>query len=87
MFGPDKCGTSNKVHFIFRHLNPKTKVYEEKHMNSAPSANIDKKTSVYTLVINPDNSFEMSINEELVKKGSLLEDFTPPVNPPQGLLI
>ncbi|KAJ1386514.1 Concanavalin A-like lectin/glucanase domain superfamily [Sesbania bispinosa] len=23
MFGPDKCGATNKVHFIFRHKNPK----------------------------------------------------------------
>jgi len=23
MFGPDKCGTTSKVHFILRHQNPK----------------------------------------------------------------
>jgi len=25
MFGPDKCGSSDKVHFIFRHFNPSSK--------------------------------------------------------------
>jgi calnexin len=31
MFGPDKCGSDSKLHFIFRHMNPLTKVVEEKH--------------------------------------------------------
>ena len=31
MFGPDKCGSDSKLHFIFRHTNPLTKVVEEKH--------------------------------------------------------
>lgn len=32
MFGPDKCGGTNKVHLIFRYKNPKTGEVEEKHM-------------------------------------------------------
>ena len=36
MFGPDKCGTTNKVHFIFRHQNPVSKEWEEKHMKDPP---------------------------------------------------
>lgn len=31
MFGPDKCGNDNKLHFIFRHKNPKNGTIEEKH--------------------------------------------------------
>ena len=31
MFGPDKCGSDAKLHFIFRHVNPKTQAIEEKH--------------------------------------------------------
>ena len=31
MFGPDKCGSDAKLHFIFRHVNPKNKTIEEKH--------------------------------------------------------
>jgi calnexin len=51
MFGPDKCGATNKVHFIFRHKNLKTGEYEEKHMNSAPSAKITKLSTLYTLIV------------------------------------
>jgi len=31
MFGPDKCGPDTKIHFIFRHINPKNQSIEEKH--------------------------------------------------------
>lgn len=30
MFGPDKCGSDNKVHFIIRYENPVSHVWEEK---------------------------------------------------------
>lgn len=53
MFGPDKCGEDYKLHFIFRHNNPKTGEYEEKHAKK-PDADLrtyytDKKTHLYTL--------------------------------------
>ncbi|KAF4469751.1 calcium-binding precursor cnx1 [Fusarium albosuccineum] len=81
MFGPDKCGHTNKVHFIFNHKNPKTGEYEEKHLSSPPTAKIVKTTELYTLIVNPDNTYVIKQNNEEVKSGSLLEDFTPPVNP------
>ncbi|XP_067312851.1 calnexin isoform X2 [Pseudorasbora parva] len=86
MFGPDKCGEDYKLHFIFRHKNPKTGEFEEKHAKK-PDADLrtyytDKKTHLYTLVLNPDNSFEILIDQTVVNSGSLLSDVTPPVNPP-----
>ncbi|KAG7465351.1 hypothetical protein MATL_G00175570 [Megalops atlanticus] len=67
MFGPDKCGEDYKLHFIFRHKNPKTGEFEEKHAKK-PDADLrtyytDKKTHLYTLVLNPDNSFEILIDQ------------------------
>ncbi|KAJ3276301.1 hypothetical protein HK104_003694 [Borealophlyctis nickersoniae] len=85
MFGPDKCGFTNKVHFIFRHKNPKTGVIEEKHLTSPPAARVTKQTNLYTLIVRPDQTFDILINSESVKKGSLLEDFTPAVNPPKKI--
>ncbi|KAK3943618.1 calreticulin family protein [Diplogelasinospora grovesii] len=81
MFGPDKCGHTNKVHFIFNHKNPKTGEYEEKHLTSPPTARIVKTTELYTLIVHPNNTFIIQQNGEQVKEGSLLEDFTPAVNP------
>jgi calnexin len=84
VFGPDKCGTTNKVHFIFRHQNPKTKEFEEKHAVSPPQAETSKLSHVYTLVVRPDNSFEILVDGKSAKKGSLLEDMEPSINPPAG---
>ncbi|KAK7078682.1 hypothetical protein SK128_008583 [Halocaridina rubra] len=89
MFGPDKCGNDFKLHFIFRHVNPLTKEIEEKHAKR-PKDKIeepfkDKKPHLYTLIIRPDNSYEILLDHEVVNKGSLLEDFTPPVNPPKEI--
>jgi len=85
MFGPDKCGSTNKVHFIFRHTNPKTSEVTEKHLSAAPSAKIVKTTTLYTLIVRPDQTFEIKINDEVAKAGSLLTDFDPPVNPPKEI--
>lgn len=82
MFGPDKCGHTNKVHFIFNHKSPKTGEYEEKHLSAPPSAKIVKTTELYTLIVHPNNTFIIQQNGENVKEGNLLEDFTPSVNPP-----
>jgi hypothetical protein len=64
MFGPDKCGSTNKVHFILRIKNPITGEYVEHHLNSPPFPINDKNTHVYTAVIKP--------KEEKVRIGTLL---------------
>lgn len=89
MFGPDKCGNDHKLHFIFRHKNPRNGSIEEKHCKK-PNERIedffsDKLPHLYTLVLNPDNTFEIKIDKNVVNSGSLLEDFTPSVNPPQEI--
>ncbi|PAA69765.1 hypothetical protein BOX15_Mlig031555g1, partial [Macrostomum lignano] len=89
MFGPDKCGMDHKLHFILRHKNPKSGKIEEKHAKK-PKADLDsyfndKRTHLYTLVLNSDNSFEVYVDRSLVNSGSLLEDMQPPVNPPKEI--
>ncbi|XP_035217686.1 calnexin-like [Stegodyphus dumicola] len=87
MFGPDKCGNDHKLHFIFRHRNPKNGSFEEKHWKRATSVPKlddvfkDKKPHLFTLIINPDNKFEVLMDKQSVHKGNLLDDFNPPVNP------
>ncbi|XP_078683407.1 calnexin-like isoform X1 [Branchiostoma floridae x Branchiostoma belcheri] len=89
MFGPDKCGVDTKLHFIFRHKNPNNGTYEEKHAKK-PTMDLvnvftDKQTHLFTLIVNPDNSFELLVDQTLVNSGSLLHDVSPPVNPPQEI--
>ncbi|XP_078488916.1 calnexin isoform X1 [Ciona intestinalis] len=89
MFGPDKCGEDYKLHFIFRHKNPKTGEIEEKHANKPTtdfkSYYTDKASHLYTLIINPDNSFQVLIDQTVINSGNLLTDFTPPVVPPKEI--
>jgi calnexin len=82
MFGPDKCGSIKKVHFIFMHAHPHTGVFQEKHLESAPEAETDKINHLYTLIVRPDNTYTILIDGVISKGGSLLNDFEPPVNPP-----
>uniref|UniRef100_A0A673KGH6 Calnexin-like n=1 Tax=Sinocyclocheilus rhinocerous TaxID=307959 RepID=A0A673KGH6_9TELE len=87
MFGPDKCGEDYKLHFIFRHKNPLNGDVEEKHSKRADvdlkKIYTDKKTHLYTLFLNPDNSYEIFVDQSSVSRGSLLTDVVPPVNPPK----
>ncbi|MCI4376126.1 hypothetical protein PGIGA_G00184570 [Pangasianodon gigas] len=89
MFGPDKCGEDYKLHFIFRHKNPLNGDFEEKHAKRADTdlrkVYSDKKTHLYTLVLNPDNTYEIFIDQSSVSKGSLLTDMVPPINPPKEI--
>lgn len=89
MFGPDKCGNDVKLHFIFRHVNPKNGTIEEKHAKK-PKDRLeepfkDKQPHLYKLVINPDNTFKIYVDNKLVNDGHLLNDFSPPINPPKEI--
>jgi len=92
MFGPDKCGSESKLHFIIQYLNPKTQEYEEKHWKQAKfvtnlmSAFSDKKHHLFTLVLEPNNNFEIFVDEKSVGKSNLLEDLDPAVNPPKEIV-
>jgi len=84
MFGPDKCGGTNKVHFILRHKNPVSGVWEEKHMSTPPvPITTDKLTHMYTAVISADNTVKIYVDGEEKTAADLMSssDFTPPVNP------
>ncbi|KAJ8560630.1 hypothetical protein K7X08_022490 [Anisodus acutangulus] len=83
MFGPDRCGTTNKVHFILKHKNPKSWEYIEHHLKFPPSVPSDKLTHVYTAVLKPDNEVLILIDGEEKKKVSFLsnDDFEPPLIP------
>lgn len=39
----------------------------------------------WSLVMNPDDTFEVLIDQIVVNKGSLLEDVVPAVNPPKEI--
>lgn len=83
MFGPDKCGSTNKVHFIYKHKNPKSGEYVEHHLKFPPSVPSDKLSHVYTAIIKPDNEVVILVDGEEKKKGNFLsaDDFEPSLIP------
>ncbi|GAQ80781.1 Calreticulin [Klebsormidium nitens] len=86
MFGPDKCGSTNKVHFIVRVKNPVSGEYVEHHLNNPPFPINDKNTHVYTAVIKPkEEKVLILIDGEEKKSASFKEDFTPPFQPEEEI--
>ncbi|OSX81151.1 hypothetical protein BU14_0025s0032 [Porphyra umbilicalis] len=82
MFGPDKCGATDKVHFIFQSKHPKTGKMTEHHLKSPPPiAASDKKTHLYTLAVLSNGSFSVSVDGEVKRTGELADEFEPPVQP------
>jgi calreticulin len=70
MFGPDICGYSTKkVHLIF---NYKGKNHLLKKNVPCES---DTLTHLYTMILHPDNTYEIQIDNKEVAKGSLKEDW------------
>lgn len=75
MFGPDICGPgTKKVHVIFN--------YKGKNLliNKDIRCKDDVYTHLYTLIVNPDNTYEVLIDNEKVESGELEADwnFLPP---------
>jgi calreticulin len=69
MFGPDICGATKKVHLIFHY---KGKNLEWKKQ---PRAESDELTHFYTLILKPDNTYEVLIDNEKKESGKLDEDW------------
>eukprot|EP00850_Spirogloea_muscicola_P010993 SM000066S20468 [mRNA] locus=s66:567993:571870:+ [translate_table: standard] len=86
MFGPDKCGGTNKVHFIFRHKNPRTGKYVEHHLKNPPTPVTDKLSHVYTAVLHANNTLKLMIDGVGKKTVNILSDhFDPPIVPPKEI--
>eukprot|EP00792_Barthelona_sp_PAP020_P007553 TRINITY_DN3149_c7_g1_i1.p1 TRINITY_DN3149_c7_g1~~TRINITY_DN3149_c7_g1_i1.p1 ORF type:complete len:623 (+),score=252.34 TRINITY_DN3149_c7_g1_i1:31-1899(+) len=85
MFGPDRCGATNKVHFIYKYENPLSGEYQEHHLKNPPPVPTDEISHLYTLILRPDYTYSVLIDNQVFKKGSILEDFEPPLNPPKTI--
>merc|ERR1711981_901738 len=75
MFGPDICGPgTKKVHVIFNYKGENHLVKKEIRCKD------DVFTHLYTLIVQPDGSYEVLIDNESAQKGTLEEDwdFLPP---------
>ncbi len=85
MFGPDRCGATDKVHFIVRQKNPKSGKWYEHHLRDAPRAKADRSPHLYKAVISSDDTFAITIDDEEAFSGSLMDSLEPPLTPPQEI--
>lgn len=70
MFGPDICGYSTKkVHVIFNYKGKNLLTKKEIKCKD------DELTHLYTLIVKPDNTYVVKIDNEKVESGSLEEDW------------
>lgn len=67
---------------IIQHENRKTGKIEEKHLKNPPMIRSTKLSTLYTLIVNPNGQYEILINREKIRFGSLLEDLDPPMSSP-----
>jgi calreticulin len=69
MFGPDICGATKRVHVIFN--------YKGKNLliKKTIPAETDEHTHVYTLIVNPDNTYEVKIDGTKKESGNLADDW------------
>merc|ERR1719156_71579 len=71
MFGPDKCGSTKRTHLIFQ--------YKGKNVlkkSDLPYKQDGEGTShLYRLVLKPDNTVRVEIDEEKIYEGSIKEDW------------
>ena len=67
MFGPDICGGNRRVHVILEHEGTNHLISK----TIAPKS--DELTHVYTLILKPDNTYQVLIDSEEVSSGSLDE--------------
>jgi len=71
MFGPDKCGYTKRTHLIFNH----------KGKNVLKKADLDYKqetdgtSHLYRMILKPDNTVRVEIDEEKIYEGSIKEDW------------
>merc|ERR1711865_1206430 len=71
MFGPDKCGYNKRTHLIFNYggkniLKKADLAYKQE----------DEGTShLYTMILKPDNTVRVEIDQEKIYEGSLKEDW------------
>eukprot|EP00995_Heteronema_vittatum_P008240 NODE_341_length_1453_cov_974.992165_g251_i0.p2 GENE.NODE_341_length_1453_cov_974.992165_g251_i0~~NODE_341_length_1453_cov_974.992165_g251_i0.p2 ORF type:complete len:403 (-),score=220.95 NODE_341_length_1453_cov_974.992165_g251_i0:176-1384(-) len=69
MFGPDICGATKKIHFIFNYKGQNLLWKKE------PMAETDTLTHVYTAIIKSDNTYEVLVDNVKKESGSLEDDW------------
>lgn len=72
MFGPDQCGSTKRVHVIFNYDGKNHLL--DKEISLGDASGVD--ANLFTLIVNPDQTYEVKINNESKQTGDLEEDWS-----------
>jgi len=79
MFGPDKCGYTKRTHLIFQYKGKNVL----KKTDLEYKQEVEGTSHLYRLVLKPDNTVRVEIDEEKIYEGNLKEDWE--VLPPKQI--
>merc|ERR1712217_544289 len=71
MFGPDKCGYTKRTHLIFNYKG--TNVLKKADL--AYKQENEGTSHLYTMILKPDNTVRVDIDEEKIYEGSIKDDW------------
>merc|ERR1711972_942624 len=71
MFGPDKCGYTKRTHLIFNYKGKNVL----KKSDLAYKQENEGTSHLYRLIVKPDNTVRVEIDEEKIYEGSIKEDW------------
>merc|ERR1711933_121917 len=71
MFGPDKCGYTKRTHLIFNYKG--NNVLKKSDLSYKQED--DGTSHLYTLIVKPDNTVRVEIDQEKIYEGSIKEDW------------
>lgn len=71
MFGPDICGNNKRTHVILNHEKKQENLMIKKDI----PCESDALSHLYTLVVRPDNTFEVFVDNKSVRSGDLDAEF------------
>ncbi|VEU39975.1 unnamed protein product [Pseudo-nitzschia multistriata] len=71
MFGPDICGSNKRTHAILHDFEKDDNLLIKKDVGTET----DDLTHLYTLIVSPDNTIEVHVDNKSVRKGALDDEF------------
>merc|ERR1719426_174366 len=71
MFGPDKCGYNKRTHLIFNYDGKNVL----KKSDLSYKQDDDGTSHLYTLILKPDNTCRVEVDQEKIYEGSIKEDW------------
>merc|ERR1712187_579050 len=71
MFGPDKCGYTKRTHLIFNYKG--NNVLKKSDLSYKQEG--EGTSHLYTMILKPDNTVRVEIDQEKIYEGSIKEDW------------